>query len=297
MSGNWLSIVRMYLRSRASLAYAAKRDGPGREFAELGKALGRQMIARGDCRVGLSYLLTPVNIVRYFEFPFALSCLPKRLGDCLDVASPRLFSLFVARNHPTASIRVINPDPRDLFDTARAARSLRLNNLATECWGVERLKHTTGQYQSIWSISVVEHIAGESADTDAMRMLYNALKPGGRLILTIPVDRRFWLEYRRDDPYGTQGSARAGQFFFARHYDRAAVFQRLVDPLGVGASVMRWFGETTPGRFASHDSLWQTQGFRSTVDDAREIVDNYAEFADWSLMPGQGVCGLMIEKR
>jgi hypothetical protein len=294
---NWLSIVRTYLRSRASLAYAAKRNGPGIEFAQFGKALGRQMIARGDFRIGLSYLLTPVNIVRYFEFPFALSCLPERPGDCLDVASPRLFSLFVAQNHATASIRVMNPDSRDLFYTGRAARSMRLKNLATESWTIERLKDIARRYQSVWSISVVEHIAGENADTDAIRTLYNALKPSGRLILSIPVDRRFWLEYRQEDPYGTQGCARSGQFFFARHYDRAAVFQRLLDPLGVEASVIRWFGETTPGRFASHDNLWQTQGFRCTADDAREIVDNYEEFADWSLMPGQGVCGLMIEKR
>jgi SAM-dependent methyltransferase len=296
MFADWLSIPSAYLRSRASLAYAAKRNGPGMEFAQFGKVLARRMIARGNFRVGLTYLLTPVNIVRYFEFPFALSCLAEGLGDCLDVASPRLFSLFAARKHPTASIRVINPDPRDLSCTARAAKSLRLNNIFTECVAVERLKYTACQYQSIWSISVVEHIAGETADTDAMCTLYKALEPGGRLIVTVPVDRKFWLEYRRTDLYGTQGTARDGQFFFARHYDRAAVFQRLVDPLGVQASVIRWFGEKTPGRFASHDRRWQTQGFRCTADDAREIVDNYTEFADWSLMPGQGVCGLMIEK-
>jgi predicted SAM-dependent methyltransferase len=291
-----LSVPGMYLRSRASLAYAAKRNGPGVAFAQLGKLLARRMIARGDFRVGLTYLLTPVNIVRYFEFPFTLSCLPERLGDCLDVASPRLFSLFVARNHPTASIRIINPDSRDLYRTVRAARSLRLSNITTECWAVERLNRTARQYESIWAISVVEHIAGETADTDAMSILYNALKPGGRLIVTVPVDRKFWLEYRQIDHYGTQGSARDGQLFFQRHYDGAAVLQRLVEPLGVRAKVIRWFGEKTPGRFAGHDRRWQTQGFRATADDAREIVDNYGDFADWSLMPGQGVCGLMIEK-
>jgi SAM-dependent methyltransferase len=287
----------MYLRSRSSLAYAAKRNGPGMEFARLGKALGRHMIARGNFRVGLSYLLTPVNIVRYFEFPFALSCLPKTLGDCLDLASPRLFSLYVARNHPTTSIRVINPDPRDLVYTVRAARSLRLKNVGTQCWAVERLKYTACQYQSIWSISVVEHMAGETADTEAVRTIYNCLKPGGRLIITVPVDRKFWLENRTTDPYGTQGTAQAGQFFFARHYDQSAVFERLVDPLRVRASVVRWFGEKTPGLFANHDRKWRNEGYRCTVDDAREIVDNYAEFDDWSVMPGQGVCGLMIEKR
>ena len=54
-------------------------------------------------------------------------------------------------------------------------------------------------YDCIWSLSVVEHIAGQYDDRYAIQAMYKALEPGGRMILTVPVDRLFWDEYRVQD--------------------------------------------------------------------------------------------------
>ena len=296
MAPSLLTLPTLYLRSSRSIAYAARKRCPGIEFAEFGRSLGLRLIASGAFGAGLSYLLTPVNIVRYFEFPFALSCLPQHPGECLDVSSPRLFSLFVAAKRAPTSVLAINPDPRDIADTARAAHCLGLRNVFFERWPVARLADHSAQYDCVWSISVVEHIAEDSADTEAVKAMYRCLKPGGRLILTVPVDRSFWLEFRDADPYGTQGDVHDGKYFFQRWYDRATLLERLVSPLGHPTSAVRWFGERAPGLFVSHERRWMAEGFRGTVEDAREIADNYAEFDDWDAMPGKGVCGLMIKK-
>jgi hypothetical protein len=40
------------------------------------------------------------------------------------------------------------------------------------------------------------------------------------LILTFPVDQRYWEEFRDgEDPYGTQENREAGRYFFQRFYD------------------------------------------------------------------------------
>jgi SAM-dependent methyltransferase len=285
----------LYLRARRSLAYAARKNCPGIEFAEFGQTLARRLIASGAFGIGLSYLLTPVNIVRYFEFPFVLSCLPQYPGECLDVSSPRLFSLFVAAKCGPTLIFAINPDSRDIAETARASYCLGLRNVSLSASRLHASRFIP-QYDCVWSISAVEHIAGDAADTEAVKAMYSCLKPGGRLILTVPVDRCFWLEFRDVDPYGTQGDVHDGKYFFQRWYDHATLLERLIYPLGRCATTMRWFGERRPGLFVAHEQRWIAEGLCGTVEDAREIADNYAEFDEWNAMPGKGVCGFMIEK-
>jgi hypothetical protein len=251
---------------------------------------------RGEWSAGLNYLLNPVSIVRYFEFPFVLSCLPARYDTCLDVSSPRLFSLYVASRNPAVCVTILNPDGEDLATTQAVVLRLGLSNVVTRCGGVSPLAGDQRCYDCIWSISVIEHIAGGHDDGSAVRLLYERLNPGGRLILTVPVDRAFTIEYRDQDNYGTQPREADGRYFFARHYDRRAIWERLLMPLGREPSIVRWFGETAPGIFTNYTRRWMTQGLHCVVEDPREIVDHYREFGRWEDMPGAGVCGLMIEK-
>src|SRR5262245_9393344 len=81
----------LYWRARSAAAYATQRGAPGLEFNCFGRRLGWQLLRRGE-RAALEYLLTPVSIIRYFEFPFVWNCLPEHPRRCLDLSSPRLFS-------------------------------------------------------------------------------------------------------------------------------------------------------------------------------------------------------------
>ncbi|CAN5491169.1 hypothetical protein BH24CHL9_BH24CHL9_11990 [soil metagenome] len=150
-------------------------------------------------------------------------------------------------------------------------------------------------YDSIWSISVLEHIPGDG-DRDAMPILWEALRPGGRLLITVPVDRQPWDEYRDSDFYDLDVPAGERGFFFQRWYDKAAIEERLLGSIHTAGVRMEWFGEREPGHFAAYEDEWRARGHARTVDDPREIVDHYADYPDWDAMPGRGVAGLAIDK-
>lgn len=291
-----ISLLRLYVRARTSAKYALDRNLIGMEFNHFGHQLGWRLLKKGDIS-GVRYLLNPVSSVRYFEFPFALSCLLDTPGRCLDVSSPRLFSLYIAEKHIASSILMINPDIRDLDHTSSVIQKLGINSIQLEHCGVESLASQRKMYDCIWSISVIEHIEGDCNDTQAIQLMYNALKKGGKLILTIPVDRHFWDEYRDVDYYGSQGKPSSkGKYFFQHFYDKVAILDRLLSPIDREPSVIRWFGETSPGSFAEYIQRWACQGYECTVMDPRHVVDNYREFGNWEEMSGMGICGLMIEK-
>jgi len=246
-------------------------------------------------RGALDLLLTPVSIVRYWEFPFVLRHLRPDPGRCLDISSPRLFSFYVASLRTPSIIRMLNPDRRDADTTRRLAKRFGLDAIVVEVLPVEAIDGGDGIYDSIWSISVIEHISGDG-DTDAMRRMYAALAPGGTLVVTVPVDRRPWDEYRDEDVYALGLEAGPEGIFFQRWYDEPAIVRRLLDPLGPIDVRMEWFGERIAGRFTEHENDWIRRGKERTVDDAREIVDWYASYEVWRDMPGQGVCGIVVTR-
>jgi SAM-dependent methyltransferase len=290
-----LRLLRLYMRGLAALQYATRRDGPGIEFNRFGRQVGWQLLGKG-MRSGLEYILTPVSIVRYFEFPFTLSCLSESPRQCLDISSPILFSFYVASRNPSASMLMLNPDRKDSSLAAIIASRLRLDNIRTECSGVDVIENRGEAYDCIWSISVIEHIAGVYDDRHAVKLMYDCLKNGGRLVLTFPVDRRYWNEFRDRDYYGTQKPEPIGKYFFQRYYDKRAIEERIFSSIGIEPSIVRWFGEKSPGRFATYERRWMREGMNCAVDDPREIAENYREFSTWEEMPGMGICGLMFEK-
>ena len=299
--------LRFLVLAAASLAAAVVAvilRAPGQRFGWAGRWFGlRAMLARQ--KVGRDLVLTPVHIVRYWEFPFTLRHVPRDAKDCLDVGSPRLFPLYLANRRRELRVRVINPDHADTATTAALARVLGRANVEAEAISVADLGHEDARYDAIWSISVIEHIH-DDADGDAMALLYGLLRPGGRLIVTVPVDRRAWDEYRERDTYNL-GLPRGPQgYFFQRWYDEAAIRTRLLASVGgandgsagsAQASISTaWFGERQPGRFARYEQDWMRRGHRRSVWDPIEIARGYRTYASWAEMPGQGVCGIAITK-
>jgi len=266
----------------------------GKEFGDFGRQLGwRLLLSRPG--LGGSYLLTPVNHLRYFEFDSAYSCLRDSIGHCLDVASPRLFGLYVAAKNPAARVTFTNPDAADLRDTRAAIRALSLRNCNANVAAVDHLRGTDSVFDCVWSISVIEHVAGAYDDRDAMRWMFQALKPGGRLFVTVPVDRTHWEESRDHDPYGTQPSA-SGRYFFQRFYDHGSLASRLIDAVGREPVRTDWFGEVVAGRFEAYTKRWLRDGARATEEDPMEIALHYQSFRSWDEMPGVGVVGLLFER-
>ena len=283
-----------YYRAQRSFAYAARHNLIGMEFGRFGKALGWRLISGGEFS-GIRFVLVPVNNVRYFEFSFVKEALPIHSQYCLDVSSPALFSLFMASQVSEMTIMMINPDSRDISKTTTIVEKLDVPNVYPSVKAIHELQPPTDRYDCIWSISVLEHISGAYDDSQSMRILYAALKSGGRLIITVPVDQQFWIEYRNQDSYGTQPKEKNG-YFFQRFYDLEAIWERLLSPIECEPSQIRWFGERVKGHFQEYIRCWLNDGLNCLVDDPREIVDHYQEFERWQDMPGVGICGLVIDK-
>ena len=108
---NLAAMPRLVARSFAATRYAAGAGAPGIQFAAFGRSLGLRALVALE-RGALDLLLTPVSIVRYWEFPFVLRLLPKRPGRCLDISSPRLFSFFVASRMQPSMVRMLTPRTR-----------------------------------------------------------------------------------------------------------------------------------------------------------------------------------------
>jgi len=275
---------------------SAKASGnfSGIEFGEFGRRIGRQILFQlPNC--GIEYLIAPVNSVRYFEFPFVESCITDNALNCLDISSPRLFSLYCADKKPATKIRIINPDVADYKTTLKMLEALHLTNVSAENIDLKKISQDE-HYDFIWSISVIEHISGDYNDTDAIKMMYALLKEGGKLILTFPVDRVFRNEYISNNAYGLSVDQIEEKYFFQRYYDYSSIVSRLLDPIGAKNVHMSWFGETTEGYFANYETEWKKDGIKKLVNDPIEMIRNFAEYPTWDAMPGMGVCGLMIEK-
>lgn len=285
---------RLLARSLAATRYASRAGAPGIEFAAFGRSLGLRGLALAE-RGALELLVTPVSIVRYWEFPFALRHLPQRPGRCLDISSPRLFSFYVASRRQPSMVLMLNPDRRDAEVTRRLAKRFEFRTVVVEPLPVSAIQGLDQRYDSIWSISVIEHIP-EDGDIEAMQLMYAALAPGGTLIVTVPVDRHAWDEYRPDDVYAMGIAPGQDGIFFQRWYDETTIVSRLLDPLGPIDVHVEWFGERVAGRFAEYETDWLRRGRERTVDDPREIADWYSSYRAWGDMPGQGVCGIVLRR-
>jgi len=286
--------VRRLLQSATDLALAGVAVARARghidlSFATYGRRIALSMLLHGE-RGATELLVNPVSSMRYWEFPFAWAAIPTGATRCLDVASPRLFALRAAEEL-RMDVLMINPDERDAAETRRLAQFRRLP-IKVDALRIQELREAG--FDCVWSISVVEHVAGDEGDRDAMRQMFGALRPGGRLIVTVPVDRTFRLEYRQHDEYGL--TEETGRVFFQRFYDLEAIQNRLVTAVGVAPSVVGWFGEKVAGSWDKYEAAWRSGQQRVTVSDPERMAGQYQEFASWAAMPGIGVAGLVFDK-
>jgi len=268
----------------------------GREIDLYGRRLGLRLLAR-HAPGAWDYLLNPVACVRYFEYDFTRRHLPNVVRHGLDLSSPRLFSFWALETHRVGKVLMCNPDRADLDLTRAIAQAIGLSRLSMDGMGLDGLVRMDTTFDAIWSISVLEHVAGEYDDSTALSWIWDRLAPGGRLIITVPIDRKAWTEYRDQDCYGTQAGRRiADGVFFQRWYDEAAIQSRIIRPIGTAPVARGYYGERVPGHFHDYHRRWLAEGLATTVHDPAMMVQHYREFPSAADMPGCGVTGLVFEK-
>ncbi|GAO03153.1 hypothetical protein PSR1_02036 [Anaeromyxobacter sp. PSR-1] len=237
-----------------------------------------------------------MDSVRYFELEFALQSVREieRLGSYLDVSSPRLLPALVLDARREAHAALINPDGKDLERTRTFIGALGFGTrCAMEVATVDGARLADELYDLVTSVSVLEHIPSPG-DANAAARLWRAVRPGGRLVLTVPCARQAFDEYLDVDEYGLLPRDAEGFVFAQRFYDARLVAETFASACGLPRR-QEIFGERQPGLFVEDRR-------RKWIGQARPEREPYAMATEWArfpsvdALPGVGVVALEFVK-
>jgi SAM-dependent methyltransferase len=189
----------------------------------LSLALGARYLARhGYLREAVVRVVVPMDPSRYMELPWTWRELAPPPGSAvLDLASPKLLAVALARS----GVHVTSVDalPREIEAWRRLAESEP--NLTFEIADGRALPHADASFDHAYSVSVLEHVDG---DAQALRELARVLRPGGRLVITLPHAPEAWDEYRTRATYAEE-AGESGRYLFQRWYDAEHVDRLLAE--------------------------------------------------------------------
>lgn len=177
------------------------------------------LVRRGYLREAVIRVVVPLDPSRYLELPETRRELDARVGDrVLDLASPKLLAVVLSRE----GVEVTSVD--QLQDEVDRWRRLTQgeSHLRFEVADGRKLPYGDAAFDHAYSVSVLEHIP-EQGDEIALRELARVVKPGGRIVITLPYATEAWDEFRDEPLYADHGPSPNGRYFFQRWYDDAGV--------------------------------------------------------------------------
>ncbi len=178
----------------------------------VGLGLGH-LVRRGYLREAAIRVVVPLDPSRYLELPETKRELAARPGErVLDLASPKLLAVHLAREG-------VDVTSVDAFEE-EVGRWRRLTageqNIRFEVADGRALPYPDATFDHAYSVSVLEHIPA-GGDRSALAELARVVKPGGRVVVTVPHAPKAYDEHRDRPLYGS------GDTFFQRWYDDAAL--------------------------------------------------------------------------
>ena len=243
-------------------------------------------------------IFSPLDSVRYFEFDYFWHRIVKlpHIGRYLDISSPRLFTARVLNHYKSVKAHIVNPDRSDLNTTAQIFRFLKLSPRCTFLnLRVDELSFSPASFDTIVSISVIEHIPG-FADRDAIASLWNLLKKEGTLFLSVPCSQEAFEEHINFNEYGILQSSQDRFVFGQRFYDEALLQERIFTITGEPESYRIWAekdkGTLRRNRYQKFDSpaypFWKEPLF----------MGKYCQdYGDLAALPGWGVIAMEFKKK
>lgn len=236
----------------------------------------------------------PLDSVRYFEFNFVWDALSNlSIRHYLDVSSPRIFPIMLTLKKDQLLAELMNPDVADLTPTANLAKALGIDRRCNihPCL-ISAAPFEPGSFDVVTSISVVEHIP---EDHLAVRKMWELLRPGGRLVLTVPCAAEAREEYIDRDEYGLLEPNEDGFFFFQRYYDQKLLSENVFSITGE-PSRYAVYGEKVAGTYRRNEQSKRSDPNYPVWREPYMMGQEYRYFDAMADLPGIGVVGMEFVK-
>jgi SAM-dependent methyltransferase len=158
-------------------------------------------------------MVVPLDPSRYLELPWAIERLAARPGErVFDLASPKLLAVVLARR----GVRVTSVDQLTREIETWQALAGDIPGLELRVADGRALPFEDASFDHAYSLSVLEHIE-EPGDVEALRELARVVRPGGRVLVTLPHAVEYREDWRDAPVYANQPSN--VRSFFQRWYD------------------------------------------------------------------------------
>ena len=216
-----------------------------------------------------------------------------QISSYLDVSSPRLFPLMLIDRKRSINANLLNPDKRDLAETISLAKSMKIQDRChfhTELIADAQL--TSASFDLITSMSVIEHIV---EDKEAIRTMWNLLKPGGKLLITLPCSAEAYEEHMNRNDYELNNPSEDGYIFFQRFYDETLLMERIFSITGKPTRY-QIYGEKQSGTYQANEFEKRTNPLHPYWRDPLQMGLLYEYKSSISQMPGMGVIALEFRK-
>jgi predicted SAM-dependent methyltransferase len=246
------------------------------------------LLGRISLQTCYSLIFFPMDSTRYFEFHEVVKTVAhSTFFRYLDVASPRILPLFLLMQNGAAVGDILNPDGHDLQETELLVDGLELRERFNfEKSTIEMAKYSAETFDLITCISVLEHIP---ADEEAIKIMWSLLRPGGRLIITMPCMAQPLEQYISRYDYGVLSPGSDGYTFWQRYYDEERLHAVVFNTTGVPVKLVV-YGEISYGLFYRNASMKRL--FGSLYPFWREsymMATEYRYFQSITELPGEGV--------
>jgi SAM-dependent methyltransferase len=180
--------------------------------------LGYVVRRRAYLREAVVRVVVPLDPSRYLEFPETLRELAARAGESVvDLASPKLVAVHLARQ----GVEVVSVDELESEIATWKELAGDTPGLTFAVADGRALPFADESFDHAYSISVLEHIPGHG-DAAALLELARVIRPGGRIVVTLPYADVYREDWRDSALYADHGGEN-GRHFFGRWYDVAHV--------------------------------------------------------------------------
>jgi SAM-dependent methyltransferase len=201
----------------------------------------------------------------------------------------------VLNNRKFKRALVLNPDKADLDLTRKFFLASGIGNQCeTKAILVSELREKPNSFDTIVCISVLEHIPN-SDSIDALRTMWDLLKTGGRLLLSVPCAKEGFNEYIDFNEYGILPPDSDGFVFGQRFYDQEMLKSQIFCITG-NPSEFAVFGEVVSGTFFSAREKMLCSSDYPYWKEAYTMSTEYKYFSRVEDLPGLGVIAFEFVK-